>query len=136
MVVLHTGPENALALLALARYHTCTAVNVSCTAAELVDDAKRLRAKAIVTTCESEERLELLFLRDKLGCEIIYVEPRSSCPAGLFDMSLLNTSEEISFDDLSPRKPSKLHGLYVSLFRCTRLGLAGKRNWLLTPCVR
>ena len=127
MVVLPTGPENALALLALVSYHTCAPVNASCTAAELVDDAERLRAKAIVTTRESEERLELLLLRDKLGCEIIYVEPRFSGPAGLFDMSL-NTSEEISFDDQSLRKPSKLHGLYDQSLLLHTSGTSGKKK--------
>jgi acyl-coenzyme A synthetase/AMP-(fatty) acid ligase len=128
MVVLPTGPENALALLALASYHTCAPVNASCTAAELVDDAERLRAKAIVTTRESEKRLELLLLRDKLGCEIIYVESRSSGPAGLFNMSLLDTSEEISFDDQNPRKPSKLHGLYDQSLVLHTSGTSGKKK--------
>ncbi|KAJ7869390.1 hypothetical protein B0H13DRAFT_2350982 [Mycena leptocephala] len=64
MIVLPTGPENALALLALASYHTCAPVNASCTAAELLDDARRLNAKAIVTMRDAEARLELRALRD------------------------------------------------------------------------
>ncbi|KAJ7700217.1 hypothetical protein B0H14DRAFT_3651598, partial [Mycena olivaceomarginata] len=65
MIVLPTGPENALALLSLASYHTCAPVNASCTAAELLDDARRLNAKAIVTTRDAEERLELRLARRK-----------------------------------------------------------------------
>ena len=93
-----------------------------------MDDVERMRAKAIVTTRESEERVELLLLRDKLGCEIIYVEPRSSGPAGLFNMSLLDTSEEISFDDRSLQKPSKLHGLYDQSLVLYTSGTSGKKK--------
>jgi len=128
MVVLPTGPENALALLALASYHTCAPVNASCTAAELMADAERLRAKAIVTTRESEERLELLRLRDELDCEIIFVEPRSSGPAGLFNMSLLNTSDENFSDIGNPQQPSKLHGLHDQSLVLHTSGTSGKKK--------
>lgn len=128
MVVLPTGPENALALLALASYHTCAPVNASCTAAELMEDAERLRAKAIIATRESEERLELLRLRDEFGCEIVYVEPRTSGPAGFFDMSLLDASEEKSFDDENPPEPSELHGLYDQSLVLHTSGTSGKKK--------
>lgn len=128
MVVLPTSPENALALLALASYHTCAPVNASCTAAELMDDAERLRARAIVAVRESEERLELLRLRDELECEIIYVESRSSGPAGLFDMSLLDASDEMSFNDENPPKPSELHGLYDQSLVLHTSGTSGKKK--------
>ncbi|KAF8998261.1 acetyl-CoA synthetase-like protein [Cyathus striatus] len=42
MIVLPSGPENAVALLSVACYHTCAPVNESCTAAELKEDAIRL----------------------------------------------------------------------------------------------
>jgi acyl-coenzyme A synthetase/AMP-(fatty) acid ligase len=128
MVVLPTSPENALALLALASYHTCAPVNASCTAAELMDDAERLRAKAIVTTRESEKRLELQRLRDGLECEIIYVESRSSGPTGLFDMSLLDPSDATSFDVENPPKPSELHGLYDQSLVLHTSGTSGKKK--------
>lgn len=128
MVVLPTGPENALALLALASYHTCAPVNASCTAAELIDDAERLRAKAVVTTRDSEDRLELCRLRDELGCEIVYVEPRLSGPAGLFDMSLFDAAEEMSVNAVQPQQPSKLHGLYDYSLILHTSGTSGKKK--------
>jgi acyl-coenzyme A synthetase/AMP-(fatty) acid ligase len=106
MLVLPTGPENAVALLALASYHTCAPVNANCTAAELSNDARRLRAKAVLTTKDVEDRLELRRLCTELGCEIIYIEPRTSGPAGLFDLSLIDNTPSIS-----PSGPSQLQGL-------------------------
>ncbi|KAF8887352.1 hypothetical protein BD779DRAFT_516230 [Infundibulicybe gibba] len=53
------GPENAVVLLALATYHTCAPVNAGCTSSELSDDIRRLNIKAIVTTQDAEERLNL-----------------------------------------------------------------------------
>ncbi|TFK39680.1 acetyl-CoA synthetase-like protein [Crucibulum laeve] len=89
MLMVPTGPENAVALLALSCYHTCAPVSASCTAAELKDDALRLRVKAVVTTEDAGQRLELNKLQEELGCEIIFIQPRSSGPSGLFDMSLM-----------------------------------------------
>ncbi|KAF5338043.1 hypothetical protein D9758_014243 [Tetrapyrgos nigripes] len=89
MIVLPTGPENALALLSLAAYHTTAPVNASCTAAELREDATRLNARAVVTTKDVAERLELRALRQELQCEVVFVEPRTSGPSGLFDMSIM-----------------------------------------------
>ncbi|KAJ7780297.1 AMP-dependent synthetase and ligase [Mycena maculata] len=123
MVVLPTGPENALALLALASYYTCAPVNASCTAAELLDDAERLRAKAIVTTRDAEERLELRKLSDALGCDVVYIEPRTSGPCGLFDM---DTIGEATMQ--VPLRPSKLHGLGDQSLILHTSGTSGKKK--------
>jgi acyl-coenzyme A synthetase/AMP-(fatty) acid ligase len=95
ILVLPMGPENAVALLALASYYTCAPTNANCTASELSDDAHRLNAKAVMTTKDAEDRLELRRLHRELGCEIIYIEPRTSGPAGLFDMSLINNTPSL-----------------------------------------
>ena len=50
MVVLPTTPENGLALIALASYHTTAPVNATCTASELFEDAERVGAKAVLAT--------------------------------------------------------------------------------------
>ncbi|WFD31272.1 putative NRPS-like protein biosynthetic cluster [Malassezia sp. CBS 17886] len=89
MMALPTGPENALALLAVANYFSCAPVNASCTAEELHEDALRLGARAVVSTREAAERLELDTLYYEHGLEIYFVEPRPSGPAGLFDVSTL-----------------------------------------------
>ncbi|KAJ7173681.1 acetyl-CoA synthetase-like protein [Mycena filopes] len=123
MVVLPTGPENALALLALASYHTCAPVNASCTAAELLDDAQRLNAKAIVSTRDAEDRLELRRLADTLGCDVVYIEPRSSGPCGLFDMdSMRGVQLQVPF------RPSKLHGLGDQSLILHTSGTSGKKK--------
>ncbi|KAJ7022218.1 acetyl-CoA synthetase-like protein [Mycena alexandri] len=93
MVVLPTGPENALALLSLANYHTCAPVNASCTAAELLDDARRLNAKAIVTMRDAEGRLELRALREALDCEVVFIESRTSGSCGIFDMAVMGAEQ-------------------------------------------
>ena len=130
MLVLETGPENALALLAIASYHTCAPVNANCTAAELRDDAQRLGAKAVVTTRAVEERLNLSGLRHDLGCRIIYVESRSSGPAGLFDMKLMGENQS----EPSPSSsPSTLHSLRdISLVLHTS-GTSGKKKVVRYP---
>ncbi|KAF8997871.1 AMP-dependent synthetase and ligase [Cyathus striatus] len=92
MIVLPTGPENAVAILSIACYHTCAPVNNSCTAAELKEDARRLGVKAIVTTKAAEQRLELKTLQDELNCDVIFVEgrlPVPSQPHKLADISLI-----------------------------------------------
>ena len=128
MVALPTGPENALALLALAAYHTVAPVNASCTAAELLDDAERLRATCVFATRDSEERLGLQRLRDELGCEIVFLEPRAHGPAGLFDMSLLDGSEEMSYDDAHPPAPGRLAGLRDQALILHTSGTSGKKK--------
>lgn len=84
-------------------------MNASCTAQELLEDGRRLRIKAIVTSADAEQRLELDHLRQKLGCEIIYLTPKQRGPAGLFELSLINQADA----DAAPRLdgPSELHGL-------------------------
>ena len=106
MLAFPTGPENAVALLALASYYICVPVNSSCTASELRDDARRLNVKAVLTTRDAEHHLELRRLYTEQGCDIIYIEPRSSGPPGLFDLSLFDNMPAIPHS-----LPSQLHGL-------------------------
>lgn len=121
MIALPTGPENALALLSLATYHTVAPVNASCTASELREDAHRLNAKAIVSTKEAEHRLELLALRDALGCEIVYIEGHPTGPAGLFNMTLASGSMIIP-------PPSTPHGLRDQSLVLHTSGTSGKKK--------
>lgn len=125
MMALPTGPENALALLSVAAYHTCAPVNASCTAGELRDDALRLRARAVVTTREAADRLEVNKLSREDGMEVIFIEPRTAGPAGLFDMSVL------SKDGPKPaqaRNPSQLHGLEHQSLVLHTSGTSGKKK--------
>jgi acyl-coenzyme A synthetase/AMP-(fatty) acid ligase len=123
MIVLPTGPENALALLALASYHTCAPVNASCTAAELLDDAHRLNAKAIVTTRDAEARLELRALQEALSCEVVFVEPRTSGTCGIFDMDVMG-AEQMQVQGA----PSTLHGLTDQSLILHTSGTSGKKK--------
>ncbi|KAJ6461738.1 acetyl-CoA synthetase-like protein [Mycena sanguinolenta] len=123
MIVLPTGPENALALLALASYHTCAPVNASCTAAELLDDARRLNAKAVVTTRDAEARLELRALQKALDCEVVFVEPRTAGACGIFDMVVLG-AEQMQVEG----PPSKLHGLADRSLILHTSGTSGKKK--------
>ncbi|KAJ6559861.1 hypothetical protein B0H19DRAFT_1210275 [Mycena capillaripes] len=123
MIALPTGPENALALLALASYHTCAPVNASCTAAELLDDARRLNAKAVVTTRDAEARLELRALREILGCEVVFVESRTSGSCGIFDMRVLG-AEEMQVQGV----PSTPHGLTDQSLILHTSGTSGKKK--------
>ncbi|KAF7975487.1 hypothetical protein HWV62_9401 [Athelia sp. TMB] len=126
MVALPTGPENALALLALAAYHTCAPANATCTAAELLDDAARLRAKCVFTTRDAEERLGLQFLRRELGCLIVYMEPRAHGPAGLFDMSVIDGTKGVQSDGARP--VSRLAGLHDQALILHTSGTSGKKK--------
>lgn len=126
MVALPTTPENALALLALACYHTTAPVNATCTSAELFEDAERLGAKAVFTTAEAEDRLELRSLREKLGCEIVYMNARSSGPCGLFDMTLMDVPEAMMGGHFAP--PSRLHGLEHQSLVLHTSGTSGKKK--------
>ncbi|KAK7056427.1 hypothetical protein VNI00_002982 [Paramarasmius palmivorus] len=121
MVALPTGPENALALLAIASYHTCAPVNASCTAAELKMDASRLKAKAIVSTRDAMERLGLREIRDELGCEVVFVDGRDSGPAGLFDLSTLGEQSVMG-------TPSRPHGLDDQSLVLYTSGTSGKKK--------
>lgn len=125
MMALPTGPENALALLSVAAYHTCAPVNASCTAGELRDDAVRLRARAVVTTRDAVERLGLHTLRDQDNMEVIFVEPRTSGPAGLFDMSLLGENGVAS---TAGRRPSAPHNLEHQSLVLHTSGTSGKKK--------
>ncbi|RPD65127.1 acetyl-CoA synthetase-like protein [Lentinus tigrinus ALCF2SS1-6] len=131
MVVLPTSPENAVALLAVSTYHTCAPVNSGCTAGELIEDATRLRAKAILTTADASERLELRRLREELRCEVIYAHFRPDGPAGLFDMSAMNDGDEEE-DWAVVQKPTQLpsrpHGLHDQSLVLHTSGTSGKKK--------
>jgi Acyl-CoA synthetases (AMP-forming)/AMP-acid ligases II len=127
MIALPTGPENALALLALASYHTCAPINAACTASELMDDAERLNVKAVLTTRNAEDRLELRNLSNELGLDVIYIHARPSGPAGLFDMTLLGETHDLSVHE-EPRKPSRLHGLYDQSLVVQTSGASGDKK--------
>ncbi|KAL0570785.1 hypothetical protein V5O48_011169, partial [Marasmius crinis-equi] len=115
MVALPTGPENALALLSVAAYHTCAPVNASCTASELKEDALRLNVKAVVATQESVDRLELRQLRNEVGCDIVVLEGRHSELPGIFDLFLLDQDMEESQDFHKPSLPHTLDDLSLIL---------------------
>ena len=88
MLLIPPGPECAVALLSLCAYHSCVPVNPSCTREELKEDVSRLRAKAILTTKELAAHLELKSLHSEgLELEVIILEPRTTGPVGLFDLS-------------------------------------------------
>lgn len=125
MMALPTGPENALALLSVAAYHTCAPVNASCTAGELRDDAVRLRAKAVVTTRDAADRLEVASLYHEENMEIIFVENRTSGPAGLFDMSMFGQQGLAS---TKGRRPSQPHGLEHQSLVLHTSGTSGKKK--------
>ncbi|KAJ7912998.1 hypothetical protein B0H13DRAFT_2471972 [Mycena leptocephala] len=105
MVVLPTGPENALALW-------------RCTAAELRDDARRLNAKVVITTRDAETRLQLC----ALDCEVVFIEPRASGPCALFDMSVMGAAAQ------APREQSRLHGLQDRSLILHTSGTSGKKK--------
>ena len=129
--MLPTSPENAVALLAVSSYHSTAPVNSTCTAGELCDDARRLRAKAIFTTQEAADRLELVRLREELKCEVIFLHNRTDGPAGLFDMSVMGFGEDVDkcqLVDLSALTPSKLHGLQDQSLVLHTSGTSGKKK--------
>ncbi|KAJ8081882.1 putative NRPS-like protein biosynthetic cluster [Marasmius tenuissimus] len=122
-VVLPTGPVNGVAILAVAAYHTCAPFNSSCTASELKEDVVRLNVKAVITTSDSVQRLELEDLHRELGCDIITVKPLSSRPAGLFELSLFGEDEYHA-----PRSPSALHTLDDRSLVLHTSGTSGKKK--------
>ncbi|KAF8887354.1 acetyl-CoA synthetase-like protein [Infundibulicybe gibba] len=122
MVALPTGPENAVALLALATYHTCAPVNAGCTSAELCDDARRLNVKAIVTTQDAEGRLNLRDIRRDLGCEIIYLKTHPSGLTGLFDLTIMDNLP------LQQQAPSRMHGLLDQSLVLHTSGTSGRKK--------
>ncbi len=129
MVVLPTTPENGLALIALASYHTTAPVNATCTATELFEDAERLGAKAVLTTRDAIDRLELRNMQEKLGCEIVFLEPRTTGPAGLFDMSTMDWSDEVTIGHKEREaEPSQLHGLSDQSLVLHTSGTSGKKK--------
>src|SRR5258706_15192494 len=99
-------------------------MNASCTPKEPLEGGHRLCIKAIVTTADAEQRLELHHLRQKLGCEIIYLTPKQRGPAGLFELSLINQAEAAPFLGV----PSKLHGLDDYSLILHTSGTSGKKK--------
>lgn len=61
-------------------------MTANCTAQELFEDVKRLRIKALITTQDAAQRLQLSQLRAQLGCQLIFLQARTTGPAGLFDL--------------------------------------------------
>ena len=124
MMALPTGPENALALLCIACYFNCAPVNASCTAEELRDDSLRLGARAVISTVDSIERLELDRLYREHGIEILLLEPRPSGPAGLFDISLM-VEEQPGSRQRGPLTPNNLKSQALVLHTS---GTSGKKK--------
>lgn len=124
MMALPTGPENALALLCIACYFSCAPVNASCTAEELRDDSLRLGARAVISTVDSIERLELDRLYREHGIEILLLEPRPSGPAGLFDISLM-VEEQPGSRQRGPLAPNNLKSQALVLHTS---GTSGKKK--------
>ena len=102
-------------------------MNANCTAPELLDDGRRLQIKAVVTTADLAHQLELDHLRQELGCEIIYLTPKESGPAGLFDLSAAYQPdwEVVSHQDVPP---AKLHGLDDFSLILHTSGTSGKKK--------
>lgn len=131
MLALPTGAENAVVIMSIASYHTGAPVNFNCTATELAEDAHRLKAKAVVTTRDAANRLELRKLRSELGAEIIFVHPRSLGAAGLYDLSIMTDSEdEEEWDQIIYNfpPPSKLHCLTDQSLVLHTSGTSGKKK--------
>ncbi|PIL31439.1 hypothetical protein GSI_06140 [Ganoderma sinense ZZ0214-1] len=131
MVVLPTSPENAVALLAVSTYYTCAPVNSSCTAGELKEDAARLRAKAIFTTPDATDRLELRTLREELRCEVIFLHALADGPPGLFTMSIMREgdgAEDWSVVQSPVRQPSRPHRLSDQSLVLHTSGTSGKKK--------
>ncbi|KAJ6537612.1 hypothetical protein B0H10DRAFT_2245990 [Mycena sp. CBHHK59/15] len=116
-------PENALTLLTLTSYHTCAPVNASCTAAELLDDARRLNAQAVVTTRNAAVHLDLHTLSKALNCDVVFVDPHTSGPCGLFDMDIMGAVPTVV-----PLQPSTLHGLDDQSLILHTSGTTGKKK--------
>lgn len=124
MLALPTSCENAVAILALATYHTVCPVNASCTAAELREDIERLGARAVVTTRDAAERLEL----QSLECDVVFIEPRVDGLAGLFGMALMEDAEYINITLSADNAdvPLRPHGLYDQSLVLKTSGTSGK----------
>ncbi|KAJ6528632.1 acetyl-CoA synthetase-like protein [Mycena vulgaris] len=122
LLVLPTGPESALAFLAVASYYTCAPVNSDCTAAELRDEAQRLNAKAVVATRHTKDRLQLRVLGEELGCDVVLVEPRASGPCAIFNMSVMG--------DVAPLRNalSRLNGLQDRSLILHTSGTSGRKK--------
>ncbi|KAK7031546.1 peroxisomal-coenzyme A synthetase [Favolaschia claudopus] len=127
LLLLPTGPLNALALLAISAYHTCAPVNAACTPAELREDAVRLGARVLVTTLEDARRLEVGGLE---GVEVVVVRGREGGMAGVFDMCLYEDGEAKASDASSrpPIQTTQLHSLTDQSLILHTSGTSGKKK--------
>ena len=105
-------------------------MNASCTSQELLDAGRSLRIKAIVTSADAAHRLELDRLRQELGCELIYLAPKETGPAGLFELSAAHPpdSEDSEARPYSEEAPAKLHGLNDYSLILHTSGTSGKKK--------
>lgn len=127
MLLLPTGPENALMLMSIATYHTCAPLNAACTAGELRDDAVRLRARAVVTTRDSLDRLDCWSLYAEENMEIIVVDFNTSGPAGYFEMSVLEGDDLVPYQHGSqPQCPPSALADYSLVLHTS--GTSGKKK--------
>lgn len=127
MLLLPTGPENALMLMSIASYHTCAPLNAACTAGELRDDAVRLRARAVVTTRDNLDRLDCWGLYWEENMEIIVVDFNTSGPAGLFEMAYVEGDDLVTYKEGSQPQcaPSTLNDYSLVLHTS---GTSGKKK--------
>lgn len=103
-------------------------MNASCTSQELFDAARRLRIKAVVTSADAAHRLELDHLRQELGCEVIYLAPKESGPAGLFELSAAHPPDHNDAEALRHAGVPRLHGLDDYSLILHTSGTSGKKK--------
>ena len=102
-------------------------MNASCTSQELLDAGRRLRIKAVVTSADDAHRLELDHLRQELRCEIFFLTPKESGPAGLFELSAAYQPDSEVLPH--PEVPSaKLHALDDYSLILHTSGTSGKKK--------
>jgi len=102
-------------------------MNASCTSEELLDAGRRLRIKAVVTSADAAHRLELDHLRQELGCEVIYLTPKESGPAGSFDLSAAHQPHSGAIPH-SEVPSARLHGLSDYSLILHTSGTSGKKK--------
>ncbi len=68
-------------------------------------------------------------MQEKLGCEIVFLEPRTTGPTGLFDMSTMDWSDEVTIGHKEKQaEPSQLHGLSDQSLVLHTSGTSGKKK--------
>lgn len=96
IIALPGGPSTALAVLSVMCYHTAIPISPSSSPSQLQQIVHSTRAKAILTTLEVGEQLQLQDLCAQISVEVIYLRDRSSGPSGLFDLALAGDTGVIS----------------------------------------